>query len=169
MKQKLTAGGELEILTQGEFEDSLTAALSGFSRPPLIQRDIASFTLDSSGNSHIQGTTPNVPVPVHRVKPGYDLSVHRVIVEADGYTTAVPFTNTAGGISLYRNNNFVDGLNLGTALTGLPFVFSYGGDAPILSGNDQLQILITGGPASVAITVTIQGTLETTSPDLVTS
>jgi hypothetical protein len=166
MKVKLEPGAELEMLTQGEVENAMTAALSGFSRPPQTDRDIATFTLDASGDSVIVGSATNVPVLVYRVKAGYDFSLHRLIVSADGYTAAVPWTNSNGGVSIFRNGLFVDGINLAA---GMPIVFSYGGDAPVLSGNDELQVLVTGGPTSTAVTVTVQGTLETTVPQLVTS
>lgn len=170
MKVSLKPGAELDVLTQDELEDSLAAALSGFSRPPQTEEDFATFTLDSSGNSVLTGSATNVAVAVYTVQVGYDFSLHRLTVEAatatTAYTVAAPYTNGSGGIAIYRNGRFVDGLNLAS---GLPMVFTYGGDAPIFRSRDRVELLVIGGPANGFVTVNVQGTLESGTPALVTT
>lgn len=164
MKVTLKPGAELDILTQGEFENSLAAALSGFARPAQTVRDFAAFKLDGSGNSVITGSPTNVAVRVLEVEQGYTFALHRLVITVEGYTAGVPYTSAGFYIEIHRAGRVVD-----TYAVQLPAVVSYGSDAPIFNNGEHVAVLINTGPASKAVIVDVQGTLETLAGELTIS
>ncbi len=167
MKQRLAPNAELDILTADEFEQKLKIVLdefrSGFSRPAVTIRDFASTKLDGSGNSGIPGASGNPnAVPIYRVKPGYTFDLHRLTIQFEG--VAFGTTYTAGYIYLMRASRVVDFAALSA---GVPVVFSYTSDAPEFSGNETVDLLVSGGAASANMVTDLQGTLSSLPAELV--
>ena len=162
MKVKLSPNAELDLLTQEELDQSLTAAierfLSGHNRRPGTIREPVAVELDASGNTAIGPKSP-IGVPLYKVPAGYRFALHRLSIKADGFTFAAPFTNAAGFLELQRSGLMVDGLPLTSP--GLPLVFTTGtADSIVYDNNQTVDLLISGGPASTAVQLVLQGTLS---------
>lgn len=158
MKVTLKPGVELDVLTQDELHETMTNLLSGFSRGPNTDRSNPAVELDASGNT-FRGSTSGVPVPIFRVPAGYEFALHRLALKPDGYTFGVPYTSSTGYVEIQRNGVMEDGIPL--TAPGLPRVFTAGtADAIVFNNNDRIDLLIVGGPASTAVQIALQGTLE---------
>ena len=170
MKQKLSVKGgmlELDILTKDEMAELLKVATdelkSGFARPAVTERDLASTLLDSNGDSGIPGASGNPnPVPIYRVKPGMTFDLHRLTVQFEGVTFGTGYTG--GYIYLMRAGRVVDFADLAQ---GVPVVFSYTSDAPEYSGNQTVDLLVSGGAHDANMVTDLQGTLSSLPGDLV--
>ena len=170
MKQTLTPSKgslELDILTAAELKEQLMVFAdelrSGFARPAVTIRDLNSKALDASGNSGQPGASGNPnPVAIFRVKPGMTFDLHRLVIQFEGVTFGTSYTG--GYIYLMRAGRVVDFADLSV---GVPVVFSYTSDAPEFSGNQTVDILVSGGGHSVNMLTDLQGTLSSLPAELV--
>ncbi len=146
MRQKVVPGAELDVLTQEEMRALLKAEL----RTGVFERVVqaANGPLTAGGVGSIDAYT----VPV-----GMEFRLCRVVVTADGFNYAAMFTNAAGGVTLLRDGQLVDGFNLSL---GLPNVWTAGsGSAPRFRNGQKVTVAIVGGPASANVTVNLEGDL----------
>lgn len=169
MKAKLQAGQEIDFLTAEELKQLLDEYLSGWSRPPQRIRGAQAIGLDGSGNSTISGggegpgpgggaLTP-AAVTIFKVPVGYTFRLHRLGFFPDGITFGSPFVNAAGWVDILRAGERQDGISFATP--GLPQIWSAGtADAIDYQNAENVDVLISGGPASKALKVRFQGTLE---------
>lgn len=158
MKTRLRAGEEVDFLSPAELDRILTEHISGFLRAPETVRDEPAFQLNSSGNT-ARGGTATIALPIFRVPNGQVVRVHRLGFFPDGYTFGAPYTSATGYLEIHRNGVPVDGLPLSSP--GFPFVWSAGtADALEYKDGEAIGILISGGPASAAVRVSLQGTIE---------
>ena len=170
MKQTLSPSGgkiELDVLTAAELKEQLRIFAdelrSGFARPAVTIRDLHSSKLDASGNSGQPGATNNPnPVSIYRVKPGMTFDLHRLTIQFEGVTFGT--TYATGYIYMMRAGRVVDFAALSA---GVPVVFSYTSDAPEFSGNQTVDLLVSGGAVSANMLTDLQGTLSSLPADLV--
>lgn len=164
MKAQLRAGSEIDFLTAAELRETLKETLSGFLRPPQTERPEGAILLNASGHSVIGGEAGPSTVSVYSLPAGYRLRLHRAVFVPDGYTFGSPFTAAAGFLELRRNGLMQAGLGFaGTSVLapGLPAVLLAGSADGIeyLDGED-VQLYVSGGPASTSLSVRLQGTLQ---------
>lgn len=99
------------------------------------------------------------------------LVIGRVILFADGYTPAVPYSNAAAYGYLFTGQNLsvgaiFDMLPSSAGAQMLPNVAEYSGLNGIrLKNNEVLSFALVGGPVNTNITGTIFGFLEPTTAD----
>jgi hypothetical protein len=152
VKQQLLPGGSIDALTPAEFDKRVQALLEHLSSDEDVVRGSEVAKLDASGNGVVQ---------VYVVPSGMKFNLHRVAVNADGFTPGVPFTNAAGYIDILRGSVRQDFLPLAAAAGGIPAVWAQGGDAAIRYRNGEaVEVAIVGGPASTGVRVEIQGDLS---------
>lgn len=154
MKTQLRAGAEIDLLTADELKQLLDAYLSGFLRPPQTVRPAQSIPLDASGN-----TNQNANSRIYEVPAGYVFRLHRAEFGIDGYTYGAPYTSNTGYLEIHQNGIARDGLPL--TAPGLPAVWSGGtADGIEYRNGERVAVKLVGGPASKALNVQLQGTLE---------
>lgn len=158
-KQKLSPGGELDLLTQDELEDTLKRlwdeSQSGYDRPATLWRDFNSTKLDANGNSGQAGAANNPnSVNLFRGKAGQTIILHRLAIQAEGVTFGTAYNG--GYLYLMRGERIIDFANLAN---GFPILFLYTSNAPWYTDQETIQIYVSGGPASTNLIVDAQGTL----------
>jgi hypothetical protein len=164
VKVKLTSGAELDVLTQEEVRELLQEFASGYLRPPQTARPVGGIPLNASGNSCRSvaaqaGTAAALPVDLYSVPIGYSFRLHRMTFKPDGFTFGVPFTNATGFIDINRGELMQDGISLNSP--GMPVVWSAGtADGIFYDNGEHVFATISGGPASVNVSVRMQGTLQ---------
>lgn len=164
MRAKLKSGAEIDFLTQDELHQTMQEMLSGFMRPPQTARPISSVPLNASGNScrdnNAQtGTAAGLLFPVFKVPLGYRFRLHRATFHPDGTTFGAPFTSTTGYLDIARGDLMQSGISF--ASPGLPYIWSAGtADGIDYQDGEEVQILVSGGPASKTLSVRMQGTLD---------
>jgi hypothetical protein len=152
VKQQLLPGGSIDALTPEEFDRRLAALLEKFSSDEDVVRGSEVVKLDAAGHGIVQA---------YVVPQGMKFNLHRVAVNADGYTPGAPFTNAAGYIDILRGGVRQDFFPLSAAAGGMPAVWAQGGDAAIRYRNGEaVEIEIVGGPPSTGVRVEIQGDLS---------
>jgi hypothetical protein len=154
-KVKLSAGETLDVLTADELRQVLAEYASGFLRPAQTVRPAGGIQLDGSGNSPgALGLRQ-----IYEIDPGYVFRLHRAGFFPDGSTFGVPFVSAAGFLEIRRGGIAVDGRSFSSP--GLPLVWSAGtADGIEYRNGDAVEIFVSGGPASVNLSVRLQGTLE---------
>lgn len=158
MKVNLGPGVELDVLNADELHHTLREVLSGYARKPQTDRHPSFLKLDANGNTNV-GSTSGVAVPTFKIPASLRFGLHRMTIKADGYTFGSPYTSSTGYLEIQRATETVDGVSL--ASVGLPAVFTAGtADAPLYTNGQTVDLLVIGGPASTALTIQIQGTLE---------
>jgi hypothetical protein len=150
VKQKVIPGGEIDAVSGDEFQ-ALVAALT---RRDVVERVRA----QENGKTDATGF---LVLDVYFPPLGMEFRLSRVVVEADGFSYAVMFTNAAGSVTIQRNagpdghGQIEDGYNLSQ---GLPNTWTAGsGSAPRYISGEKVTLVIIGGPANVNVNVRIQG------------
>lgn len=115
--------------------------------------DGVAFTLPASGTQDTQ---------LHIVPAGKEMDLHRLVVEASGFTPGAPFNGAAGAyVAIYRDNPQAPGtlIAMSLSLNGLlPIIFSFGSDCPVIRSSQAVWLRINAGPAtSPSISVSLQG------------
>ena len=128
----------------------------------LSRRPQEGFRLVRSGNTDANG---NLTLLLCELAPGQKYALHRVYVEAVGYTWAAPYIDAAvhAYLTLNLNDAAWDGGGLGTGQTPgrLPCVFTAGRLYAVeAQDGERLTLQIVSGPASTMITARCQGVLE---------
>lgn len=143
-------GGEIDAVTSAELAQ-LVAALD--------RRDVVERVRAQQGAR--TDATGFAVIEVYTVPQGMEFRLARVVVEADGYTYAVQFTNAAGSVTIQRGADAAgkgqveDGFNLSQAIPNT-WTGSSGSAIRYVSG-EKVAIVIVGGPASTNVNVRIQG------------
>ena len=125
--------------------------------------DLAPTELVRAEESGVTSAAGALVLPVYVVPAAMEFRVHVVVVEADGFTPAVPF-NGAG--AWWRTRVASRGVDEASLVAGaangsqLPFVKTYGFmQGPVAVNNEPLELEINAGPANTLIRVFAQGTL----------
>lgn len=155
MKQRLTPGAEIDVLTESELTKALGEILRGKTDQPAQVRDEQAKQTDAAGGLELVCFT---------VPPGMGFYLNRLLVRADGFTAAIPFTGAGAMLEVLRDDTLVDFKSLVAAAAvpaGLPALLSYGTDsAAWFSNGSQVKIRITAGPALTNIVARISGILS---------
>lgn len=148
-RTKVVPGAELEIPSA----EDIAAAI----RPLLAEPELRTMRGAKSGATDSAGALSDLIV--YTVPPGWDFSLNRLLIEADGYTPAAPWVNAAGYIQLVRSGEVVDFVTLGGAVAGgIPMLLADSDDTAHLFRNGQtVGLRIVGGPTSTVITAKFQG------------
>lgn len=162
MKQQI-AGKTIDVLVKeelrAELRDVAQQIVSGYLRPPAPQRLRDGGELDASGDGTIVLSTVTV---------GMELVLNRLLIEADGYTPASPYTNAAAYFYLLRGDLPIDFLSLVSGATGagsLPALATWTNSyAPRYRDGEKISVQIVSGPANGIVTVTADGFLSPLSP-----
>ncbi len=159
-KFTLKPNAELDLLTKEELRTELQEVLSGYLRPPQLIRNPSGIDLDSNGD----GT-----VDAYQVEAGMRLTITRIEFTADGYRFAEPYVAATGGIDIYVDGQWRDGVPFGTAAAvatiALPWVYTESQSRAIVCADGaHVTIVVDGGPASTGLTVNLCGILEPLQP-----
>lgn len=120
----------------------------------------SSMQTDSSGNIG-QAQTPNANI--YTPPPGFTLALHRIIIRNTANNFGTPFTNAGSWWELRVNGEPIDGASMVSGVGSLPVVKTWGTrDAPRIRDGQVLSLFMSAGPASAAIFVLGQGTLDRT-------
>ncbi len=154
---ELRAGATIDFLTADEVRQVVSEIFSGYLRPPETIRVAEGIKLDANGNSGIGAAS--IAETVYTVPLGYKLRLHRFGVFLDGYTIASPYTNASGYLEIQRNDVTEDMISF--AAPGLPQVWSASdADAIEFQNGENVQVLVSGGPASTSLVLRMQGTIR---------
>lgn len=147
----------------GNVYDKLRKHLRGVVNSQKVTTYIVS---SKNGSTDANG---NLDLPIFNNTSGKHVVIGRVLLWADGYTPAAPFSG--GWLALYSGQGFspsdiFDMLPQNSGGQLLPNVASYSGhNALRLRMNESLSLHITSGPVSTNITGTVFGFLEPTDSD----
>jgi hypothetical protein len=145
-KQKMIPGGEINALTPEEAK----ALLENIFNREVRERVRAQATLKTDA-------TGAATINVYTVDPGMEFRLSRVVIEADGFSFAVPFTNAAGSATIQREGQIQGGFNLAA---GLPNTYTAGSaDSPRYRNGEKVSVVLVGGPAATNVNVRIEGDL----------
>lgn len=151
MKQKIVPGAELDILSPEEAGSLIASLLGSQGRPEDRVRAEANKRTDAAGA---------VTLELYTVPVGQAFRLGRLLVSADGFTAAVPFTGAGAFVEILRNDVPVDFKSL-TAAPGLPALSEYSSfSAPYYTNGDMLAVRLTAGPSSTNIVARMEGLLE---------
>lgn len=145
MKQKLTAGAELDLLTEQELRTTIEELVSGYLRPTSPRRDEDGALAPATGDL----TLALPPVP-----RGMEIIYTRVIVEAPGsaFTPATPYNAAGAYIAIMRSDiELLDFVSLvAGAGGGIPYRFGPWSDSNGIRVRDgeQLRALIHVPPVA---------------------
>lgn len=163
MKAKLTAGAEIDFLTEDEMRRVLKDMEAD--RREIEPTDVRAT---ESGATNAAG---GLVIDVYKVPSGRRFRLTRVIVLADGYTPVAPYQNAAAYLNIRRGagGQIVDFLPLTAASGGgIPAKGEYGdAQAPQFVNVEEVTIELVGGPASTGLTVFVQGGLQPRVPTAV--
>jgi hypothetical protein len=171
MKQKLTAGAELDLLTQEELEATVQGIVSGFRRPTTPWRDVSGSTGVASGDIQVTLSLP--------VKPGYELVLVRLVLDAPGsaFTPAAPYTAAGSYSNLLRSTtnavvgqgevlDFASNVSGGPGAPGIPQRWLFGDSfGPRFREGEILAVFVHLPPASTALRLLGEGYLSPLVPD----
>lgn len=144
---------EHEVLTPDEAVGLVREMLDGLrGEGPRSVRPDESAILDADGNGTIE---------VYKVPMGYEFALHRLVLDFDGSTVAVPYTNAAGYALIQRSGEMMDFVSFAAAAGGIPAVYTQSGAAAARFRNgEQVEVVIVGGPVNRSVRAKVQGTLE---------
>lgn len=152
MRQTVHAGKSLDFVTPDELEQRLGSLARRLRSDQRTMRPGAQGKTDSAGL---------LVLPVYECPVGLEFALHRLVIEADGFTPGVPFNAAAGYIDILRSDERCDFLSLAAGSGAIPAVFSAGTqDAIRFRNGEVVSVRIVGGPASNGIVVRGQGTLQ---------
>jgi hypothetical protein len=145
-KTKLVPGAELDVLTEAEAKALMKAELRGVVR----ERTQAE-------NNGATDATGAVSIDAYQVPLGMEFRLGRIIIEADGFSYAVMFTNAAGSVTIRRGGVLLDGFNLSQ---GIPNTWTASsGNAPRFRNGEKVTLVVAGGPANTNLVARIEGDL----------
>lgn len=159
MKQPLKPGMELDLLTKDELEEVMVGLVSGYLRPPRAIREPSGVKLDSSGTGSFTAYT---------VEAGMELVLTRIEFSLDGYNARSPYQPASGGIDLYANEQWRDGIPFASGFT-LPGVYTESDSRAIrLYGGQHLTVKVNAlaAVANVGFRVAVCGFLAPLEPEL---
>jgi len=152
VKTILRPGQEIETVTPSELEERL--AELGHQ----IRSDERTMRPDGDGVTNAAG---NGNTPIYQVPLGMQFNLHRLLVEADGFTPGAPYNAAAGWIDVLRGDERVDFLPLAVGSGAIPALVTYGtADAIRFRNGEVVAIALFGGPASTGFIGRAQGTLQ---------
>ena len=155
MKQQLKPNAELDLLTEAELRSVVEEVASGYLRPPQRIRVPGGLALDGSGNAAV--------TPVYVVEAGMKFVLTRIEFIPDGYTMRAPATVTSGGIDLYVDGQWRDGVPFGSGsgqVGSLPCVYTQSESRAVEAEDGaQLEVAVAGGPASRGLAIAVVGFL----------
>lgn len=155
MKQQLRPNAELDLLTEAELRSVVEEVASGYLRPPQRIRVPGGLSLDGTGAAAI--------TPVYVVEAGMKFVLTRMEFKPDGYTMRSPFTVSSGGIDVYVDGQWRDGVPFGSGsgqVGSLPCLYTQAESRAVEAEDGaQLEVAVAGGPASTGITVAVVGFL----------
>lgn len=150
MKFKLQAGQEVDVLDAAEAREIVAELLERVR----ADREIP-VRMGEGGQTDGAGA---VTIPVYVVPLGREFALNRLLVDADGYTPAAPYTNAAGYIDVRRGGVRVDFVGLSN---GIPALSIDGKEtANRFRNGETVEVVIVGGPANTSIQVEIHGMLR---------
>lgn len=153
---KIAAGEEFDVLNADEMRTIATELLSGYLRPPQWFEAPAAVTLSSGG----AGMSHAVRVPA-----GMELLLTRIEMVQANYAAGTPYSNSTGGIDLYVNDIWRDGVPFSSGFT-LPGTYTEAESRCVRPRDgSEVKVGITGGPASVAISLLVCGLLTPLTPN----
>lgn len=146
MKQKLTAGAELDLLTEQELRTLIEELVSGYLRPTMPRRDEDGLLVPAGG--------ADVTLALPPVSRGMEIVYTRLVIEAPGsaFTPAAPYNAAGAYVAIMRSDlELLDFVSLvAGAGGGIPYRFG-----PWSSSNgirvrdgEQLRALIHVPPAA---------------------
>ena len=155
MKQKLTPGGELDLLTESDLRKVVNEVMGGLTIEPAQVRALETGATDAAGA---------LTLPVYDVPLGMGFKMTRLLVRIAGATVAVPFTGAGAMLEVLRNDLLVDFKSLVAAAVtpaGLPALITYGTDsAPYLTNGDVLVVRLTAVTATATVAAYTEGQLS---------
>lgn len=123
-------------------------------------RKVVGGNTDGSGNA---------TVTVFELAPNQKFALHRLVVEAAGYTFASPFNGAGAYLEVIVNGAVWDGVSLVAAAAGgssLPCVFTASRlQAVEAQDGETLAVKVFSGPASTQLSVRALGVLTTVFGD----
>lgn len=151
MRQMIHPGKTIDIPSTDEIRALLAQELRALRSDQRTWRDEGSTKTDANGAALVTAAT----VPV-----GMEFALHRLVIEADGFTPGAPFQAAAAFVAIMRNDHREDFFTL-AAPAGIPAVFTAGeADAIRYSNGEKVQLQIVAGPASTGVVCRVQGTLQ---------
>ncbi len=145
------------MLTREELAEELARAFTPDAELPVSVRP------EESGETT---TTGAVSIDVYTVPAGYDFNLTRLLVEAEGFTPAAPFTGAGAYIAIRRSSVLIDFAALiavepSGGGKSLPALFTYSVTSGFrLSNKETLQVALVAGPATTVITARAEGFLR---------
>lgn len=160
MKTEIRAGAQLDLLTQEEMRSLLEEVASGYLRPPQRIRVPGGLVLDGSGNAAV--------TPVYVVEAGMKFVLTRIEFIPDGYTMRAPATVSSGGIDIYVDGQWRDGVPFGSGsgqVGSLPCVYTQSESRAVEAEDGaQFEVAVAGGPASKGLGIAVVGFLSPLPP-----
>ena len=153
MRQAVVPGKTIEAVTPAELDKALGefAGRVAASRDKRTQRPSGALRLDATGAGIIT---------IYAVPLGMEFALHRLLIDADGFTPGAPYNAAAGYVDILRGDERVDFLSLAAGSGAIPAVFSAGdSDAVRFRNGEQVNLRVVGGPVSTTVQVRAQGTL----------
>lgn len=152
MKVELRAGHTLELVSPGELREILGDVFPA-RRGPELWRPVQALALDANG----AGT-----VELDIVQAGMRFRLHRLYIDADGYTPADPYTNASA------TDGYAEILQAGSPRSSVVFSSGTGGIPADWSSSvgigyhehEAVEIAFVGGPASTVVVCRGEGVLE---------
>lgn len=148
--------------------DTLAKAIADLEQaikaPKLVQDVDAIATANTNGSG-------NVVFPIYTVGQGFRFELGRLLINADGYTPAAPYSNASFWLGIFTSSDpagtpaigqMIDFLPTTAGAQGIPDVADYD-PAQILRTGQTLVCRIVTGPASTRITARYQGRLIASS------
>lgn len=157
MKFELRAGAELDLVTPEELRGELERVRRlQLELEPTHERGRAQQTSDANGEATIE---------LYRVPHGYTLSLHRVVVQADGYTTATPWTATddASLEVLVERGGEVVAWAATPAIPSMPVDDGYHQAARFRNG-ERVVVHVVHGPTATRLYAAFSGFLRKGAP-----
>lgn len=144
---------KLDLFTHGEARDTVRSLIAELRDDgPRTVRPDESAVLDATGAAMIE---------VYTVPLGMEFALHRLVLDFDGYTVAVPYTNANGYALIQRSGEMVDYISFAAAAGGVPAVYGVGGaQAARFRNGENVEVAIVGGPAARSVRAKVQGVLQ---------
>jgi hypothetical protein len=157
VKFRLQAGAELDLLTEAELRGALDDARQAFAADLAADRG---RTIRAGDMQPTSAAGYLLLQSVYRVPAGLELALHRLLVTADGYTPAAPYTNANGYLQVLRSGEVVDFTNL-TGTGSIPILSTDpDSQASRFRNGETIDVELVGGPASTRVKVLVQGWLS---------
>lgn len=151
MKQALTNGGKIDVLTPDELGEQVSRILSS-----IKDLSVEEYVMDVQGTTNATAGGAIANFEIFEVPLGNKCEIHRIHIMAPGATPAVPLAPAGAWLGLYRND--VTPMNLFEGFSGniAPVIRTQGSDCRVLFPGNRIILSGASLGANQAIYVTLQ-------------